>query len=108
MSEIVTCASCVNLDKDGWCEKIADSPYPDTERYCDYHQTATNGDYIRRMTDEELAVWMHNSDFYEGEDDELYMSIYNLDSEKSEDVHDSYGDLLDWLKEEHNVEKSSK
>lgn len=107
MSETVTCASCVNLDKDGWCEKIADNPHDELDRRCDFFQTATNGDYIRRMTDEELAVWMHNSDFYYGKDDELYMSIYNLDSEKTEDVYDSYGDLLDWLKEEHNVEKSS-
>ena len=58
MSETVTCASCVNLDKDGWCKKIADSPYPDAERYCGYHQTATKSEIIRRMTDAELARFL--------------------------------------------------
>lgn len=58
MSETVTCASCVNLDKDGWCEKIADSPHTDTERYCEYHQTVTKGDYLRRMKDAELARFL--------------------------------------------------
>lgn len=107
MSEMIMCINCKHLRRDGWCERIADSPYEHDDRQCDFFQTATNADRIRRMTDEELAVWMHNSDFYDGEDDELYMSIYNLDSEKSEDVYDSYGDLLDWLKEEHNVKKQS-
>lgn len=58
MSETVTCASCVNLDKYGWCEKMADSPYPDAERYCGYHQTATKSEIIRRMTEEELARFL--------------------------------------------------
>lgn len=98
----VKCINCKHLRLDSWCEEIADSPHENLDRRCDFFKKCTNGDRIRRMTDEELAVWMHNSDFYDGDDDELYMSIYNLDSEKSEDVHDSYGDLLDWLKEEHN------
>ena len=58
MSETVTCGNCVNLDKHGWCDKIADSPYPDTERYCGYHQTATKSEIIRRMKDAELARFL--------------------------------------------------
>lgn len=68
----------------------------------------TNAEWIRSLTDEELADLMHNICTYVGEDEEPYMSIYNLDSEEEEEVYDSYGDLLHWLKEEHNVEKSSK
>lgn len=105
MIEQVKCIKCKHLRLDGWCEQIADSPHEELDRRCDFFKKCTNADRIRRMTDEELAVWMHNSDFYDGDDDELYMSIYNLDSEKSEDVHDSYGDLLDWLKEEINEQK---
>ena len=58
MSETVTCASCVNLDMYGWCEKIADSPHTDTGRYCEHHQTATKADIIRRMKDAELARFL--------------------------------------------------
>ena len=59
----------------------------------------TNAERIRIMTDEELAEWLTNICKYENkEDEEPYGSIYNLDSEKEEDIHDSYGDLLIWLK----------
>lgn len=58
MSETVTCASCVNLDKDGWCEKMADSPHEDLDRRCDFFQTVTKGDYLRRMKDAELARFL--------------------------------------------------
>lgn len=59
----------------------------------------TNAERIRIMTDEELAEWLTNICKYENKEDEgPYVSIYNLDSEKEEDIHDSYGDLLIWLK----------
>lgn len=59
----------------------------------------TNAERIRIMTDEELAEWLTNICKYENkEDEEPYVSIYNLDSEKEEDINDSYGDLLIWLK----------
>ena len=99
----VKCINCKNLRRDGWCEQIADSPHEDPDRRCVFFKPCTNGDYIRRMTDKELADFMHNICIYVGEDDEPYISIYNLDSEEEEEV--SYGDLLNWLKEEHNVEK---
>ncbi len=77
------------------------------ERYFEPTETRTNSDRIRSMTDEELADWLHNIDAYTGDDDEPYASMYNLDTEKTEEVYDSYGDLLDWLKEEHNVKKQN-
>lgn len=57
----------------------------------------TNADRIRSMSDEELAEWLTNMTDDFGEDEELYKSIYNLDTKKVEDIHDSYGDLLEWL-----------
>ena len=59
----------------------------------------TNADRIRDMSDEELAEWIHNMCEFE-KDEEPYRSIYNLDTEKEEEIHDSYGDLLKWLQSE--------
>ena len=60
----------------------------------------TNADKIREMSDEELAVWLTNMTDDFGDDEELYKSIYNLDTEKVEEIRDSYGDLLEWLQSE--------
>lgn len=64
---------------------------------CDSKQT--NADRIRNMSDEELAEWIHNMCEFE-KDEEPYRSIYNLDTEQEEEIHDSYGDLLKWLQSE--------
>ena len=92
MSETVTCASCVNLDKDGWCEKMADSPYPDAERYCGYHQTATKAEIIRRMPEEELARFLCD-----------ISSCRNCIAKRGCGV--GRNGFLDWLKEEINEQK---
>lgn len=60
----------------------------------------TNADRIRNMTDEELAYWLYNMCDYIGKDEEPYKSIYNLCTAEEEKVHDSYGDLLNWLQSE--------
>ena len=60
---------------------------------------ATNAGRIRNMSDEELADWIHNMCEFE-KDEEPYRSIYNLDTEQEEEIHDSYGDLLKWLRSE--------
>lgn len=59
----------------------------------------TNADRIRTMTDEELADWLSNMCCFE-KDDEPYKSIYNIDRNEEDEIHDSYGDLLKWLREE--------
>ena len=56
-------------------------------------------DEIRSMTDEELAEWITNMCEFERHG-EPYKSIYNLDTYNEEEIHDSYGDLLIWLKAE--------
>lgn len=59
----------------------------------------TNADRIKNMSDEELAEWLTNMcDFKK--DEEPYKSIYNLDTEQEEEIHDSYGNLLKWLRSE--------
>lgn len=59
----------------------------------------TNADRIRNMSDDELAEWIYNIFEFE-KDEEPYKSIYNLDTEHEEEIHDSYGDLLEWLQSE--------
>ena len=59
----------------------------------------TNSDRIRNMSDEELAEWLTNMCDFE-KNEEPYKSIYNLDTEHGEEIHDSYGDLLKWLQSE--------
>ena len=62
----------------------------------------TNAERIRNMSDDELAEWLTNMcDIKKNE--EPYKSIYNLDTEKEEEIHDSYGDLLKWLQSEAEV-----
>ena len=66
--------------------------------------TITNADRIRSMSDEELAEWLTNMcDFMNPDDEEPYKSIYNIDIEKEEIVHDSYGSIMDWLQSEVEV-----
>lgn len=93
MSETVTCASCVNLDKDGWCEKIADSQHTDTGRYCEHHQTATKADIIRRMKDAELARFLCD----------ITGSCRNCIAKRC--CGAGQNGFLDWLKEESNGQK---
>ena len=65
----------------------------------DTQSTKTNAERIRKMTDEELAEWLTNiCDIKKNE--EPYKSIYNLNTRKEEEIHDSYGDLLKWLQSE--------
>lgn len=59
----------------------------------------TNADRIRNMSDEELADWLNNMCDFE-KNEEPYKSIYNLDTYEDEEVHESYGDLLNWLQSE--------
>lgn len=67
----------------------------------DNYKRMTNADRIRSMSDEELAEWLTNMcDFTNPDDEEPYKSIYNIDTEKEEIVHDSYGSFMDWLQSE--------
>ena len=71
----------------------------DNEPCCRCDSRQTNADKIRNMSDEELAEWITNICDIERHE-KLYKSIYNLDTEQEEEIHDSYGDLLKWLQSE--------
>ena len=71
----------------------------DNEPCCRCDSRQTNADKIRNMSDEDLAEWLTNMCDFE-KNEEPYKSIYNLDTEHEEEIHDSYGDLLKWLQSE--------
>lgn len=71
----------------------------DNEPCCRCDNRMTNADRVRNMSDEELAEWLTNMCDIERYE-EPYKSIYNLDTGQEEEVHDSYGDLLNWLQSE--------
>lgn len=78
---------------------IMDKDYALIHKFIMESKSKTNADRIRNMSDEELADWIHNMCEFE-KDEEPYRSIYNLDTEQEEEIHDSYGDLLKWLRSE--------
>lgn len=64
---MVKCKNCTRLYKayneedvlvGKWCDKIFDCPDVEIERDCIFHNTMTNADRIRAMSDEELAKLM--------------------------------------------------
>lgn len=98
------CNNCKNRGKKRRCDLYTSmSTYAEICK--DFEEKKqTNADRIRSMNDAELAEWLTNMcDFINPEDEEPYKSIYNIDTEKEETVHDSYGSIMDWLQSE--VEK---
>ena len=97
-----------DIDNKGMCgnyeKEIADMFIEVFDNSKDLSEINTNADRIRNMSDEELAEWIHNMCDFE-KDEEPYKSIYNLDTEKEEEIHDSYGDLLKWLQSEAEQER---
>lgn len=81
------------------CNCQHDSNSRDNEPCCRYDSKQTNADRIRNMSDEELAEWLTNMCDIERHG-EPFKSIYNLGTEQEEEIHDSYGDLLNWLQSE--------
>lgn len=86
-------------EKTHTCNCQHNSNSRDNEPCCRCVSKHTNADRIRNMSDEELADWLHNMCDFE-KDEEPYKSIYNLDTEQEEEIHDSYGDFIDWLQSE--------
>lgn len=93
MSETVRCINCKHLRCDGWCERIADSPHEDLDRRCDFFQTVTKGDYLRRTKDAELARFLCD----------ITGSCRNCIAKRC--CGSGPNGFLDWLKEESNGQK---
>lgn len=87
------------IDDNHTCNCRHNSNPRDNEPCCRCDSRQTNADRIRNMSDKELADWLNNMCNFE-KDEEPYKSIYNLETEKEEEIHDSYGDLLIWLQSE--------
>lgn len=86
-------------EKTHTCNCQHNSNSRDNEPCCRCDSKQTNADRIRNMSDEDLAEWLTNMCDFE-KNEEPYKSIYNLDTEHEEEIHDSYGDLLKWLQSE--------
>lgn len=86
-------------EKTHTCNCKHNSNSRDDEPCCRCDNRMTNADRARNMSDEELAEWLTNMCDIERYE-EPYKSIYSLDTGQEEEIHDSYGDLLNWLQSE--------
>mgnify|MGYP006903482797 CR=1 FL=1 len=68
-----------------WCSLIDDCPQEDIERNCEYYELMTNADWIRGMTDEELAEFIINFDNRFGEEYEGEQSCLSWLQRESEE-----------------------
>ena len=60
----------------------------------------TNAEWIRSMSDEELATWLHNiCAFVSLYDEEPYLSVIDNKGNDTE-IQDAFGDILHWLGKE--------
>ena len=101
LASVCTMADKHNIDRDSMLKYFADmlTVFAEVASIQNYETNHANADRIRNMSDEELAEWIHNMCEFE-KDEEPYRSIYNLDTEQEEEIHGSYGDLLEWLQSE--------
>lgn len=101
LASVCAMADKHNIDRDSMLKYFADmlTAFTEVASIQNYETNHTNADKIRHMSDEELAEWLTNMCDFE-KNEEPYKSIYNLDTEKEEEIHDSYGDLLKWLQSE--------
>lgn len=60
----------------------------------------TNAERIRLMNDDELASWLSTMCQFESEEDEEWHVSFLDEHGKETEIHDSYGDWLNWLTQE--------
>ena len=99
IKDLKYCLDLATKEKEHTCNCKHNNNSRENEPCCRCDSRHTNADRIRNMSDEELAEWIHNMCEFD-KDEEPYRSIYNLDTEQEEEIHDSYGDLLKWLQSE--------
>lgn len=95
------CKNCKNLNRKiewspvtyqyPWCYEINDCPDIETERECSKYCGKTNGDKIRRMTDEELAKLLLFAEVTE----EIW--YYCPDGNRFDCYEDAIRHILNWL-----------
>ena len=101
LANVCAMADKHNIDRDSMLKYFADmlTSFAEVASIQNYETDHTNADRIRNMSDEELAEWITNMCDIERHE-EPFKSIYNIDTEQEEEIHDSYGDLLKWLQSE--------
>lgn len=106
LASVCAMADKHSIDRDSMLKYFADmlTAFVEAASIQNYETNHTNADRIRNMSDEELAEWLTNMCDFE-KNEEPYKSIYNLETEKEEEIHDSYGDLLNWLQSEAEQER---
>lgn len=101
LASVCVMADKHNIDRDSMLKYFGDmlTAFAEVASIQNYETNHTNADRIRNMSDEELAEWLMNMCDIERHE-EPYKSIYNLDTGQEYEIHDSYGDLLEWLQSE--------
>lgn len=96
------CKNCKHLEykDDGreryaWCPFIGDNPDLEFERYCGAFKKMSNADRIRRMTDEELAVFLA-----EGIGSQYCSECQEPENEYGECIGECKNEFLRWLQKE--------
>lgn len=107
LASVCVMADKHSIDRDSMLKYFSDmlTAFAEVASIQNYETNHTNADRIRNMSDEELAEWLTNMCDFE-KNEEPYKSIYNLDTEQEEEIHDSYGDLLKWLQSEAEVKRN--
>lgn len=101
LASVCAMADKHSIDRDSMLKYFADmlTAFAEVASIQNYETNHTRADRIRNMSDKELAEWLTNICDIERHG-KVYKSIYNLDTEQEEEIHDSYGDLLKWLQSE--------
>ena len=85
-----------------WCDKICDSPDVEEERDCMFFNAMTNGDRIRRMTDEELADIVFCPYDTAGEPEEIMPCLWEQETQTMVAQDKCKACMMAWLGKEVN------
>ena len=101
------CKNCTRLFKiqdeesdmfgEVWCDKIFDNPDVEREHNCAYYKTMTNGDRIRRMTDEELTEIVFCPYDTAGDPEEIMPCLFEQETQGMVAQEKCKACMLDWL-----------
>ena len=105
------CKTCINrktIDGGMWCDKVSDSYDVDVVRGCEHYKCMTNGDRIRKMTDEELADLLTDENFQTNVSNEFCGHLCKnsstegclLNLEKEPCPYTEKDDMIEWLQSE--------
>lgn len=89
MPKNVKCKDCNNLNPHvWWCEKVLDSPDTELLRDCQHFCQKTNGDHIRSLSDEKLALFICKM-----------MDCYDGTCPGKHLCHPGHNGMVEWMKQ---------